>query len=86
MFGYWILTKLDYDKLVDVGWKYEPTDSQKQFGFDKPDYTDEDDIPYAMRTGGFYVECDSLDAAVKLFRAATSRPYHTDCVQPYTIR
>jgi hypothetical protein len=85
LFGYYILIKEDYDKLLVAGWKCEPTAIQHKLGFDKPDSTDEDDITYAMRTGACYIESIDRENAIKSFCKATGRQYLRDCIQPYEI-
>ena len=88
--GSWWLERRHYDALFAAGWTYEPTDFDKERGYDtKPLFEGEkSEVPYGWRHS-LRVEAETIQDAVKSWEKATGQDFFAQgcacCGVPFSI-
>ena len=88
--GSWWLGRKQYEALLAAGWKYEPSDYDKERGYDVEPFSsgEKDPVPYGWRhglTGDF----GSMKEAVENWEKATDEDFFAEgcncCGAPFSI-
>lgn len=87
--GRWWLNREQYDALFAAGWTYEPSDYDKEHGWNtKPWPTGDPSVPYGWR-GRLKFKAASIREAVESWEKATKQDFFvlgcTCCGAPFTI-